>query len=140
MNGFRDREVIAKYKNSEIIVEFSKLFRFEGERLSIYSLEKKIAQFFFFLTFIFIVVPVVILILKGDFTIAKFINPDSFLHFMPYLAIPTFLYAQYLERDRDQFEDEVRNFDLQKIQKKVHEGESLHIILNRYLTLKLRAF
>ena len=69
----RGKEVIAKVKVGNIIVNFDDLLIARGEKQTEYFLEMRAANVFAFISVILFFVPIVITILAGSFGLDKFL-------------------------------------------------------------------
>lgn len=129
----KGKVVLAKYKNSQISIDFDRLTSFNGDRFSIYQLELKAAKFLEILTYAFVLIPIVLLILNSRFFVIEIINPSNLLGYIPYLGIYTFIFSRFLRRKRDRFENSVKNYNLLQVNKSIDKGKSLNLEVSEYM-------
>lgn len=130
MNG---KVLLAKYKNSRIMVDFDALTFYRGHKASIYRVELNTGNILNIFTAILVVIPIVLLILNGEFNIGALLSPSSLLYYLPYLGIYTNIFSRFLKRNRNRFDDSIKNFNLLEVSKKVEKEASVDVFVNNYI-------
>jgi len=130
MNG---KVLLAKYKNSKISVDFNALNFYKGEKHSLYKLEQNTGTLLELFTLLLVGLPIIIEILNGQLNIISFLNPIALLHYLPYIGIFTFLFAKYLKRDRNKFDEQLKNYNLITIGRRIEAGSDIDLYVNNYI-------
>lgn len=130
MNG---KVLLAKYKNSRIFVDFGSLTFFKGDKHALYKLEQNTGTLLEIFTALLVGIPIVIQILNGELNLLNFLIPDNLLNYLPYIGIYTFIFARFLKRDRNKFDEAVKNYNLLAVNKKIEAGADMELTVNHYI-------
>lgn len=130
-------KVIAKVKNSRILLDTDLIGADHGQKSKIFEVEKSAGNLLFIFFLILFFGPIVILVFNGELSLAKLVTPTSIIEFLPYIGFYPLILSFFLKRDRNKFDYSVKHLDFSKKVKKIGEENSIDLLLNDYIDFDL---
>lgn len=130
MKVYKGKQIVGKYFNVDLLIDFNDLFRFGGARYLIGQTSKSIAR-------ILLLVSLILLISGAYFIYSEenlelIITPENITHVFPSLSLFLALYAWYLLRDKQKFNFQFESLNLHKIRSKLLAGNIRKLEIENY--------
>jgi ATP-dependent Clp protease ATP-binding subunit ClpC len=117
-----ERIVVTKDNNTNIVINLDDLFYYHGERKLKNTIERRVGNIITGLSIFLIISPYLWLLYTGAFTVKEIWNPSFGILNVANIGLWLFIYGLYLRRDRNVFDRDLEEGNLNEVRNLIKKG------------------
>src|SRR5690606_9614263 len=111
---------IGDFQNRKVFLDLDYILKYKGSRTFRAELDKTLGKFLILISVALTIVSFLISFLSGQLTIQKYLSPKDLITFLPYISIITLIYGLFLNRNREEFDEDVQfKFDFNNLPQEI---------------------
>ena len=134
MKVLKGKEQLGELKEVPVIIDWDHLTKHHGIRKEREEFDRSLGFFMRIVAIVILLITFAGAVNSGEFLLWQIFNTQSYVGAVFWICFGVFVYAFYLERDRDNYYDSVNSASLTELQNRIGKGDVKEIALENYLS------